>query len=126
MYGWLHCRESHARRPSKLRQTDERLALSRKDQVGGPKDARRPELYWDRNGRLTGSEQFIKAVTTTLEYKFPYLWTNTIARLEYRYDESRGASGGFYKGGEVAPGVIGLTPAQHLLIAALIWTFDSP
>jgi hypothetical protein len=85
----------------------------------------RPELYWDRNGRLTGSEQFIKAVTTTLEYKFPYRWVNTIARLEYRYDESRGSGGGFYKGGEVAPGVIGLTPSQHLLIAALIWTFDS-
>jgi Putative beta-barrel porin-2, OmpL-like. bbp2 len=95
--------------------------------IDGPWSATvRPELYWDRNGRLTGSEQFIKAVTTTLEYKFPYLWTNTIARLEYRYDESRGTGGGFYKGGEVAPGVIGLTPAQHLLIAALIWTFDSP
>ena len=95
--------------------------------IDGPWSATvRPELYWDRNGRLTGSEQFIKAVTTTLEYKFAYLWTNTIARLEYRYDESRGTGGGFYKGGEVAPGVIGLTPAQHLLIFALIWTFDSP
>lgn len=95
--------------------------------ISGPWSATvRPELYWDRNGRLTGSEQFIKAVTTTLEYKFAYLWTTTIARLEYRYDESRGAGGGFYKGGEIAPGVIGLTPAQHLLIAALIWTFDSP
>lgn len=95
--------------------------------IDGPWSATvRPELYWDRNGRLTGAEQFIKAVTTTLEYKFPYLWTNTIARLEYRYDESRGAGGGFYKGGEVAPGVIGLTPAQHLLIVGLIWTFDSP
>jgi hypothetical protein len=65
-------------------------------------------------------------MTTTLEYKFPYLWTNTIARLEYRYDDSRGPGGGFYKGGQIAPGVIGLTPAQHLLIFALIWTFDSP
>ena len=86
----------------------------------------RPEFYWDRNGRLTGFEQFIKALTTTLEYRIPYLWTNTIARLEYRYDESRGPGGGFFKNGEVHPGVIGLTPAQHLLIFALIWTFDSP
>lgn len=30
----------------------------------------RPEVYWDRNGRLTGLEQVIKAMTTTLEYKF--------------------------------------------------------
>jgi hypothetical protein len=95
--------------------------------IDGPWSATvRPEFYWDRNGRLTGSEQLIKAVTTTLEYRFRYLWTNTIARFEYRYDESRGAGGGFYKGGEVAPGVIGLTPAQHLLIVGLIWTFDSP
>ena len=86
----------------------------------------RPEFYWDPNGRLTGAKQFIKAITTTLEYKLPYLWTHTIARVEYRYDDSRGSGGGFYKGGEVAPGVIGLTPAQHLLIFALIWTFDSP
>jgi hypothetical protein len=95
--------------------------------INGPWSATiRPELYWDRNGRLTGAQQFIQAITTTLEYKLPYLWTNTIARLEYRYDESRGPRGGFYKGGEVTPGVIGLTPAQHLLIFALIWTFDSP
>lgn len=95
--------------------------------IDGPLSATvRPELYWDRNGRLTGFEQFIKAITTTLEYKFPYRWTNTIARLEYRYDESRGAGGGFFKGGQIYPGVVGLTPAQHLLIAALIWTFDSP
>jgi hypothetical protein len=86
----------------------------------------RPEFYWDRNGRLTGFQQFIKAVTTTLEYKIPYLWTNTIARVEYRYDDSRGPGGGFFKDGEVRPGVVGLTPTQHLLIFALIWTFDSP
>jgi hypothetical protein len=94
--------------------------------LGGPWSATvRPEFYWDRNGRLTGFEQFIKAVTTTLEYRFPYRWTDTIARLEYRYDESRGPGGGFFKDGEVRPGVVQLTPAQHLLIFALIWTFDS-
>ncbi|HKN85549.1 MAG TPA: outer membrane beta-barrel protein [Nitrospiraceae bacterium] len=95
--------------------------------IHGPWSATvRPEFYWDPNGRLTGARQFITAMTTTLEYKFPYLWTHTIARLEYRYDDSRGPGGGFYKGGQMAAGVIGLTPAQHLLIFALIWTFDSP
>lgn len=94
--------------------------------IDGPWSATvRPEFYWDRNGLMTGHQQLIRAVTTTLEYRFPYGWTNAIARLEYRYDESTGPGGGFYKDGEVAPGAIGLTPAQHLLIFALIWTLDS-
>ena len=95
--------------------------------IGGPWSvAVRPEFYWDRNGRLTGFEQLVKAVTTTLGYRIPYGWTNTILRLEHRYDESTGAGGGFFKGGEVSPGVIGLTSAQHMLIFSAIWTFDSP
>ena len=95
--------------------------------VGGPWSvAVRPEFYWDRNGRLTGFEQFVKAVTTTLGYRIPYGGTNTILRLEHRYDESTGAGGGFFKGGEVSPGVIGLTSTQHLLIFSAVWTFDSP
>ena len=95
--------------------------------IGGPWSvALRPEVYWDRNGLMTGSEQLIKAVTSTAEYKLPYKWTNMIFRLEYRYDESTGAGGGFFKGNEIAPGVIGLTPAQHMLMFGLIWTLDSP
>jgi hypothetical protein len=86
----------------------------------------RPEFYWDRNGFHTGAQQFIKAVTTTAEYKLPYKWTNTILRLEYRFDESTGADGGFFKGNEISPGVIGLTEAQHMVIFGAIWTFDSP
>jgi putative OmpL-like beta-barrel porin-2 len=86
----------------------------------------RPELYWDRDGRLTGFVQFIKAFTSTVEYRVPYRWTNTILRLEYRYDDSRGRGGGFFKDGQVQPGVVGLTPTQHLLVFGLIWTLDSP
>ncbi|HSE58989.1 MAG TPA: outer membrane beta-barrel protein [Nitrospiraceae bacterium] len=56
--------------------------------------ALRPEFYWDRTGQLTGAEQLIKAVTSTLEYKLPYRCTKTIVRLEYRYDESTGSGGG--------------------------------
>ena len=88
----------------------------------------RPEFYWDRHGRLTGAEQFVKAVTTTLEYKvaWPYAWTNVILRVEYRFDESTGVGGGFFKDGEVSPGVLKLTPGRHALTFAAIWTFDSP
>jgi len=85
----------------------------------------RPEVAWDRDGRWTGSVQLVKAVTGTLEYKLPYRKTTTITRLEYRFDDSRGKGGGFFRGPEVSPGVIALTPTQHLLILGLIFGFDS-
>jgi len=85
----------------------------------------RPEVAWDRNGRWTGSVQLIKAATGTLEYKLSYRKTTTITRLEYRLDDSRGKGGGFFRGAEVSPGVIALTPTQHLLIFGLIFGFDS-
>jgi hypothetical protein len=88
--------------------------------------ALRPEFYWDRNGRWTGAEQFVKAITSTVEYKFPYRWTNTIVRLEHRYDESTGVGGGFFRNGELSPGVARLTPSQHLLVFGALWVFDSP
>jgi hypothetical protein len=86
----------------------------------------RPEVYYDPNGTMSGARQFIKAVTTTLEYKLPVAWTLTRWRLEYRYDDSTGPEGGFYKGGDVSPGVPGLVHSQHLLMFALLWTYDSP
>jgi Putative beta-barrel porin-2, OmpL-like. bbp2 len=85
----------------------------------------RPEVAWDRDGRWTGFAQTIKAVTSTVEYRIPCRWTNTIARVEYRFDDSRGKGGGFFKDGTVSPRVVGLTPAQHLLIFGLIFTLDS-
>jgi len=86
----------------------------------------RPEVYWDRDGRLTGFEQLIKAFTSTVEYRVPYWWTNTILRLEYRYDNSRGKGGGFFKDRETQGGIAELTPAQHLVVFGLIVTLDSP
>ncbi len=85
----------------------------------------RPELAWDRDGRWTGSKQTIKALTTTLEYRMPYWKTNTIARLEYRVDDSRGPGGGFFRGSEISPGVTALVPTQQLLAFGLIFTFES-
>jgi hypothetical protein len=98
--------------------------------VQGPWSATlRPEFAWDRDGRWIagqlGAEQSVKAITTTLEYRVPYKGAQGIFRLEYRYDNSRGAAGGFFTGGEVSPGVDGLTPGQHLLALGAIFTFDS-
>jgi hypothetical protein len=83
----------------------------------------RPEVFWDRDGRWTLARQTVKAVTTTLEYRIPWKETNTILRLEHRWDDSRGPDGGFFRGAETG-GVISLTPTQHLLIFALMFTFD--
>jgi len=84
----------------------------------------RPEVFWDRDGRWTLARQTVKAVTTTLEYRIPYKQSSTVLRLEHRYDDSRGADGGFFSGAELRPGVVGLTPTQHLLIFGMIFTFD--
>jgi hypothetical protein len=84
----------------------------------------RPEVFWDRDGRWTLARQTVKAFTTTLEYRLPYRLTNTIFRLEHRFDDSRGPDGGFFRGREVQPSVVGLTPRQHLLVFATIFTFD--
>ena len=85
----------------------------------------RPEVYWDRDGRVTGVSQTVKANTTTLEYRIPYRQATAILRLEHRIDDSRGPGGGFFRGGEVAPGIVGLTPTQNLVILGVILTFDS-
>jgi hypothetical protein len=84
----------------------------------------RPEFFWDRDGRWTLARQTVKAITTTLEYRIPYRMAYTILRLEHRYDDSRGPDGGFFQGAEVRAGVSALTPAQHLLILGLIFTFE--
>jgi putative OmpL-like beta-barrel porin-2 len=85
----------------------------------------RPEFAWDRDGRWTGSAQTVTALTSTLEYRVPYRRVTAILRLEHRYDNSRGKGGGFFKAGEVSPGVDRLTPTQHLFIFAFMLTFDS-
>lgn len=85
----------------------------------------RPEVFWDRDGRWTLARQTVKAFTSTLEYRRSYRWTNAIFRLEHRWDDSRGRDGGFFRGAELPAGMVELTPSQHLLIFATIFTFDS-
>ena len=86
--------------------------------------ALRPELYWDRNGRITGSEQFITAATSTLEYTLSLSTHTILARLEHRYDKSQGSGGGFFRGDLASSGTVTLTPGQHLVFCSLLWYFD--
>src|SRR5262245_11599480 len=81
----------------------------------------RPEFYWDRNGLMTGSEQLIKAITTTAEDRSSSKWTNTICGLVYRYDHFTAAGGVSLKRTNYPR-----TPGQQMLIIAHIATFDSP
>ncbi len=82
----------------------------------------RPEFAWDSDGRWTGYRQTVKAVTTTLEYRVPYKQATGIFRLEYRHDDSRGPSGGFFTDGTTSS--VRLTPAQDLLVFGVILAFD--
>jgi hypothetical protein len=59
-----------------------------------------------------------------IEYRVPYRQAGAFLRLEYRFDDSRGSGGGFFRGAEIAPGIVGLTPRQHLLVFGVILTFD--
>jgi hypothetical protein len=94
--------------------------------VHGPWSATlQPEVAWDRDGRWTGLRQTVKAVTATLEYRLAYRWSTTIARLEYRYDNSHG-SGGFFQDGYGPGGIPLLVPGQHLLVMGLIVVLEKP
>jgi hypothetical protein len=84
----------------------------------------RPEVYWDRDGRISGFPQTVKANTTTLEYRVPYRRATAIVRLEHRIDDSRGRGGGFFRGGAIAPGMDALAPTQNLIGLSIILTFD--
>ncbi len=83
----------------------------------------RPEVAWDRDGRWIGAPQSVTALTATLDYRVPLGPARGIVRVEYRFDDSRGAGAGFFDDGE-RTGVVGLTPRQHLLGAAVIVAFD--
>jgi hypothetical protein len=85
----------------------------------------RPEMYWDRNGRLTGFAQTVKANTATIEYRKSYRQFTGTVRLEQRIDDSRGPGGGFFRGAYISPAVVGLTPTQNILGLGLILAFDS-
>ena len=114
--------QKNASVPGNRRELFTGAQLTMRWHIAGPWSAVvRPEFYSDASGVITGHEQFVKAVTTTLQYKLPYQWTHTLCRLEYRYDESTGSGGGFFKGTDNR-----LTAGQNLLIFSLIGTFDSP
>jgi hypothetical protein len=88
--------------------------------VGGPWSVSlRPELARDPSGRYTGVKQTVTAFTSGIEYRLAGHGAQAIARIEYRYDRSTGAEGGFYSGSNNE-----LTPGQPMLVAGVILTFE--
>jgi len=81
----------------------------------------RPEIYWDGDGEMTGSQQLIKAISATTEYKIPMPQSAIIFRAEYRYDNSSGPQGGFFKTNQSNQ----LIANQQLVLLSLLLTFDS-
>lgn len=101
-------------------------ALFTRWEVQGPWSlAVRPEFFWDRNGRLTGAEQLIWALTSTLEFKRNWGGHTGIIRLEHRFDRSTGVDGGFFRGSLTGTGQPALVPNQHMILLSLLWAFDS-
>ncbi|MGY6276598.1 outer membrane beta-barrel protein [Methylomonas sp. MgM2] len=82
----------------------------------------RPEIYWDKDGQMTGSQQLIKGVTATAEYKTSLALSAMILRVEYRFDRSTGPQGGFFRTGNGNE----LIRDQHLLFLSFLLTLDSP
>lgn len=116
--------EQSATGPGSLQQFWTGSALFTRWRIGGPWAlAVRPELYWDPNGTLTGSIQFIKAVTATVEYSVDAGNLKTQLRAEYRYDNSTGRQGGFYGAG----GVDGpLVSGQSSVFFAVMVSYGHP
>jgi hypothetical protein len=79
----------------------------------------RPEIYDDSDGILTGNRQTIYDVSVALRYLFTPKEKHSFAlSLEYRYDRSTGAEGGFFSGPNNT-----LVEEQHVLLIALTWSF---
>lgn len=90
--------------------------------IGGPWSvAIRPELYWDSDGRMTGSRQLVKATTATVEYKVSWDYASLAFRTEYRFDKSDGQQGGFFRSRNSDLDLVG---EQHLALFSCLLTFD--
>jgi hypothetical protein len=80
----------------------------------------RPEFFHDDEGRATGAEQRLHAITATLQYEIlPVRDNRLVATLEARADRSTGEGGGFYSGP-----FNDLVSGKNLVLVALLWSFD--
>ncbi|HEY8375581.1 MAG TPA: outer membrane beta-barrel protein, partial [Nannocystis sp.] len=82
--------------------------------------AARPELFWDRDGRVFGVPQTLVAGTFTNNFR---VLTHLLLRLEYRYDWSSNEAGFFYRGPAIADDAQGLSRQQHTVFFSVAGVF---
>jgi hypothetical protein len=83
--------------------------------------AARPEVYWDRDGRIYGvANNLLLGATYTNAVR---LTENLLVRLEYRYDHSALARGYFYRGPAIEDDAPRLGRHQHAVYFAVAGVF---
>ena len=83
--------------------------------------AARPELYWDRDGRIYGvADNVLVGATYTNAVR---LTENLLVRLEYRYDHSTLAQGYFYRGAAIHDDAPRFARHQHAVFLAIAGVF---
>lgn len=83
--------------------------------------AARPELYWDRDGRIYGvANNLLLGATYTNSVR---LTENLLLRLEYRYDRSSLRQGYFYRGPAVHDSDPRFARDQHAVFLAVAGVF---
>ena len=83
--------------------------------------AARPELYWDRDGRIYGvTDNVLLGATYTNALR---LTENLLLRLEYRYDRSSAPGGYFYRGAAIDDTLPPFARDQHTLFFAVAGVF---
>lgn len=82
--------------------------------------AARPELFWDRDGRIFGVPQALVSGAFTNNFR---VFNNLLLRLEYRYDWSSGRDGFFYRGPAIADDAVGLARQQHTVFLSVAGVF---
>lgn len=83
--------------------------------------AARPEVYWDRDGRIYGVvDNTLLGATYTNAVR---VTENLLLRLEYRYDRSSAPGGYFYRGAATTDGLPPFARDQHAVYLAIAGVF---
>ena len=83
--------------------------------------AARPEVYWDRDGRIYGViNNMLVGATYTNAVR---LTENLLVRVEYRYDRSSAPGGYFYRGAAIHDGTPPFARDQHTVFLAVAGVF---
>ena len=82
--------------------------------------ALRPELFWDRDGRIYGVPQTLASAAFTNNFR---VFNNLLVRLEYRYDWSSSRAGFFYRDDAIRDDGPGLARQQHTVFLSVAGVF---